>query len=208
MNTISDLSNIKYTPEYPYFLLNWNSFHPIFNKLILEIKPSIIFEVGTWIGSSAINMCDILKENNLNSKVYCIDTWLGAEEFLTWAADTHSRDLKCKYGYPQVYYQFLSNVFIKKHQDIIVPIPNTSHIASVILKYHKIKPNLIYIDGSHDYKDVLSDLQDYFPFLDKGEIIFGDDISWEGVRKAVEEFCINNKISYSIEDNNFWVIRK
>ena len=40
--------------------------------------------------------------------------------------DTPERNLLNKNGYPQVYFQFLSNVIHNECEDIITPIPNTS----------------------------------------------------------------------------------
>ena len=208
MNKIIDLTQINYKPEYPLDLQGWSNEFPIFEDLIKNNKPSIIIEVGTWKGASAIKMANLSKQYNLKSKIYCVDTWLGAEEFWTGWADTQERDLIIKNGYPQIYYQFLSNVFNTKNEDIIIPITNTSHIASIIFKYYNIKANLIYIDGSHDYKDVISDMEDYYNLLEKDGIIFGDDMNWESVRNAVNDFSKSHNIKYELAYDHFWIIKK
>lgn len=208
MNKIIDLTQINYKPEYPLDLQGWSSEFPIFEDLIKNNKPSIIIEVGTWKGASAIRMANLSKKYNLKSKIYCVDTWLGAEEFWTKLSNTPERNLLLNNGYPQIYYQFLSNVFNTNNQDIIIPIPNTSHIASIIFKYYSIKADLIYIDGSHDYKDVLSDMEDYYDLLEKNGTMFGDDMTWESVRSAVNDFTKLRNIKYELINNNFWLIKK
>jgi hypothetical protein len=210
MNNLINLKDINYIPEYQLDLGGWNGNSNVFKQLIEFKKPQIIVEVGTWKGQSALNMANIIKNLNLQTKIYCIDTWLGAEEFWTWMKDTSDRNLLLKNGYPQIYYQFLSNVFHTKNQDIITPIPNTSHIGSIILKHYNINPDLIYIDASHNYNDVLSDLNDYYELLNNNGIIFGDDFGdgWPGVKNAVNDFCINNNLGYEIFENNFWIIKK
>ena len=55
---------------------------PLFNELVTKIKPKTIIEVGTWLGGSAFTMCESIKKNDLNTKLYCVDTWLGAIEFI------------------------------------------------------------------------------------------------------------------------------
>jgi len=205
--TSLNLDGLAYVPEHPLDLQGWGSTDAIFEELIIEIKPNIIVEVGTWKGASAIHMAEMVKKHNLNTKIYCIDTWLGAEEFWTSAKGTPERNLFLKNGYPSIYYRFLSNVFHTKNENIIIPIPNTSHIGAVILKYYNIKPDLIYIDGSHLYGDVLSDLNDYYGLLDNGKIIFGDDLNWESVSKAVNDFCLSKNISYK-NVNSKWIINK
>lgn len=184
----------------------WNSDSNIFGKLVDETKPSVIFEVGTWLGASAINMARHAKRISLDTKIYCVDTWLGAEEFWTTGKDDPERNLKTKNGYPQVYFDFLSNVVEHGMQDVIVPIPNTSHIGSIILSHRGLKADLIYIDGSHDYEDVKNDIRDYMPLLKPGGIMFGDDmIIWKDVGRAVED-SLGKDIE--VYQNNFWIFRK
>ena len=182
----------------------WNSYGAIFQELISEKRPDTIIEVGTWLGASAINMAKIIKQLGLNTKIYCVDTWLGAEEFWTWAKETYERNLNFKNGYPQIYFDFLSNVVKHQVQDVITPIPNTSHIGSRILKHYNIKADLIYIDGSHDYSDVKQDINDFRELLNPNGIMFGDDIGWGSVKQAVDEILINQ---YEIKENNYWVYR-
>jgi predicted O-methyltransferase YrrM len=187
------------------YVQGWNSGHKIFRKLIEETRPNTIIEVGTWLGASAINMAKITKSLGLSTKIYCIDTWLGAEEFWTWKNNTPERDLKIKNGYPQVYFDFLSNVVKHDVQDVIIPIPNTSYIGYMILKHYNIVADLIYIDGSHEYIDVKQDIISYLTLLNPGKIIFGDDFNWNGVNQAVKE-CLSN--NYKVEENNFWIYTK
>lgn len=209
MNDLVDLSKIDYVPKRPLDLQGWNGNAPIFEELISKEKPKIIAEVGSWKGQSTISMAKAVKKHKLDTKIYCIDTWLGAEEFWNGAKHTKDRNLLLKDGYPSIYFQFLDNVFHTQNQDIVIPIPNTSHIGSLILKYRKINPDLIYIDASHEYLDVLSDLNDYYSLLNNNKIIFGDDFSgWPTVRQAVIDFCKKNSIKFDVIGNNFWLIRK
>lgn len=186
-------------------VFGWHSNSLLFKELIEETKPTTILEVGTWLGASAINMAKLTQELNLKTKIYCIDTWLGAEEFWTWLKDTPERNLKLKNGYPQVYFDFLSNVVKHNVENIIIPVPNTSYIGSLILKHYKVQAELIYIDGSHEYIDVKNDIISYTDLLQSGGIMFGDDYTFPGVSKAVEE-TLKDKVE--IVENNFWVYRK
>lgn len=193
----------------PEDLTGWNGHSNIFEKLINDINPKTIVEVGTWKGLSAINMAKVIKKNTLNCKIYCIDTWLGALEFISGdLKNTKERNLMYKNGYPQIYYQFLSNVVHNNVQDIIIPIPNTSLIGCKYLKNEGIIPELIYVDASHDEYDVYTDIKNYYELLKTG-VIFGDDYyAWTGVKNAVDKFCLENKIYLEIYENNFWIIRK
>jgi len=186
----------------PPDLQGWNGSHEIFANLIQEIKPNIVIEVGSWKGQSSITIGSEIKKINDNAKLYCVDTWLGSTEF--WIEENPERNLMFKNGYPQVYYQFLSNVVHNNLQTTIFPIPATSSTGASILRYNEIKAQLIYIDASHEYEDVVCDIKKYSDLLDKGGIMFGDDYgSWEGVRNAVN-YCFKD---ISVVDNTFWVKR-
>lgn len=185
-------------------LVGWHGNHPIFEKLITKTNPTHIIEVGAWLGQSTINMAKILKKDNRNCKITTVDTWLGALEFI--GSDKGDHNLMKKNGYPQVYYQFLSNVVHNNVQDYINPFPSTSLIAARYFEKNNIKADLIYIDGSHDYEDVVADLKSYWPLVNDGGIIFGDDYNagqWPGVVKAVDEF--SDKIK---QEDGFWILTK
>jgi len=198
--------NLNLLPE---DLQGWQGNSTLFGTLIQELSPNIIVEVGSWKGQSSINMGKCIKKFNLPTKLYCIDTWLGALEFITTHKHTPERNLLLKNGYPQIYYQFLSNVVHNNLEDVIIPIPNTSFIGYKYLKYNNIHPELIYIDGSHEYEDVMSDVTNFYDILSPGGIIFGDDYhNWGGVKQAINEFTNKENIKFEIIENNFWVIRK
>jgi predicted O-methyltransferase YrrM len=190
-----------YTPEHALDLQGWHGNFPVFEELIAELKPKTIIEVGSWKGQSTTSMAQACKKLGLRSKIYCVDTWLGADEF--WPG-TPDHNLYLKYGYPSVYYRFLSNVYHCGVQDIIVPVPMPSKMGARYLKKNNVIADLIYIDGSHEYEDVISDIDSYLPLVRKGGIFFGDDYyGWPGVAKAVDE-----KFSkFDIRPADFWICR-
>lgn len=191
----------------PEDLQGWNGNKPLFGELIKKYKPNHIIEVGSWKGQSAINMAKAIKEQKLNAKITCVDTWLGALEFIDKFAGSAERNLLMKHGYPQIYYQFLSNVVHNNVQDIILPIPNTSLIAARYFKAKGITAKMIYIDASHCFEDVIADCKAYFQLVESGGIMFGDDAGWATVIDAVAEFARNNNLTYTINDG-FWIITK
>ena len=194
----------------PEDLKGWNGTSSLFSDLILKIKPRIIVEVGTWKGQSAINMAKVVRDSTLDCKIFCIDTWLGSIEFITTMKDTPERNLLYKNGYPQVYYQFLSNVIHNECEDIITPIPNTSVNGAKFLKFNKITPDLIYLDASHEEEDVYIDLTHYFTLLKPSGTIFGDDFSdnWPGLKSSVIKFANENRLKLDIFENNYWILNK
>ena len=191
----------------------WGSDRPIFRKLIDKVYPSLIIEIGTWKGGSAINMGKFIKEKKLNCKILCIDTWLGSLEH--WKAKDSEKhykwyaSLNLKNGYPQLYHQFLYNVIHSNLQDIIIPFPNTSAMACKWLKWKKIEADLIYVDGSHEEAEVYADITGYYNILRKKGVLFGDDFNdyWPGLQNAVRRFVKENKLNLKLEKDN-WIINK
>ena len=181
----------------------------VFVKLITEIKPKTIIEVGSWKGQSAINMGKTTKKLELNTIIHCVDTWLGAIEFWSDLKETEERNLLLRNGYPQIYYQFLSNVIHNGLQDTILPFPNTSENGFRYFRDIKLTADLIYIDASHEEEDVYKDVNNFFTLLNQGGIIFGDDyMSWVGVRTSIDRFVKEQNLTLEVLENNFWVIKK
>jgi predicted O-methyltransferase YrrM len=179
-----------------------------FEMLIREIYPSVIIEVGTYLGWSAINIATICKRLSLNVKILCIDTWLGSIEH--WRSDLCNS--LCNYNFFEngtsvMFDKFCKNVISHGLEDYIIPIPTTSNTAYEVLKHHNIVADLIYIDGDHSYNGVLNDLNSYFTILNENGIIFGDDAKWETVKNAIVDFTTKNdkQLCYSSENNLFYI---
>lgn len=208
MNLIDSNIYKDFTPL-PEDTSGWNGNSAVFNKLITEINPKTIIEVGSWKGQSAINMGKATKNLGLNTIIHCVDTWLGAIEFWSTLNNTKERNLLLHHGYPQIYYQFLSNVIHNNLQDTILPFPNTSENGFRYFRDIKLTADLIYIDASHEEEDVYKDINNYFTLLRNGGIIFGDDYhNWAGVKKSIDRFAKEQNLTLEILENNFWVIRK
>ena len=188
-------------------LWGWNGDRAIFPNLIKHLKPSLIIEVGSWMGQSAVNLASsCLNQGLVDTTVICVDTWLGSKEH--WRDPTLIQHLELKNGYPDFYRRFLTNMVQTGVKDLILPLPMPSQIAASYLKdFAKIQANLIYLDGSHDTKDVYEDLMTYWSLLTPGGIIFGDDFPWDSVADAVKAFCSEKGITYVVNDIN-WILQK
>lgn len=201
---------------FPKDLHGWQSDSPVFKELIEETQPKNIVEVGTWKGASAVTMAKAARELGLDTKIYCVDTWLGSLEFQenerkygkTW-------DRMLKHGYPQVYYQFLSNIIHEGVVDMIEAVPMVSRDAAPFVP----EAELIYIDANHYYQAVLEDIWAFWAKLKPGGVIFGDDYflttsagrpdGYEaGVKKAVDEVAQDAELEVEVRYNNFWILRK
>jgi hypothetical protein len=169
-------------------------------------EPVLGIEVGSFLGYSAINFAKKLKEKNINSRLICVDTWLGSPEHFEMLKNNNDNRLGWVNGYPTMYYKFISNVITHGVQDVIIPLPFPSTIAFKILNKlfnkHNLKADFAYIDGSHEENEVYMDLYCYYQLLSSQSFLCGDDWAWDSVRKDVEKFCFDNKLAYQTHPNN------
>lgn len=127
-------------------------------------------EIGSFEGRSATWVLNSVK--NLES-ITCVDTFEGSRE--------HSKDLK--YG---LYERFLENIEPYKDKVII-----KRGISRDVLKtLPKAEYDFIYVDGSHEAHDVLTDAVLAYDLLKPGGLMIFDDYNsgWDGVKYAVNAF--------------------
>jgi hypothetical protein len=69
--------------------------------------------------------------------------------------------------------------------------------------------DFVYVDGSHDYTGVKSDLKRYYGLVKDGGVFGGHDfVDWyPGVIKAVCEFAVANNIELFVEQPDWWTIK-
>ncbi len=184
----------------------WNGGMEILPGLIATRRPKFIIEVGAWLGLSTVVMGIALKNSGIkDSVILTIDTWLGSLEH--WRDEKHL--LQLEHGFPTLYPRFLHNVASRHCEDVTVPLPLTSAIAARYLRQLGMHADLIFLDGSHDEKDVYDDLTGYSQLMSDSGIIVGDDFQWEGVANSVKRFCEEQGFSYELtpcEETTYWQI--
>jgi len=188
-------------------LQGWGSCSHVFKEAIEKLAPRVIIEVGSWKGLSAIHMAGLLRERGIDGVIFCVDTWLGSGEH--WINPEWRKSLRLRNGYPGLYYQFLHNVIQAGFQDIIVPVPLPSQSACHLLADEGISAPMIYVDASHLPDAVHQDIQAWWPLLEPGGLMIGDDDSadWPGVVAAANWFVANNQLQIHAEDSK-WYVRK
>jgi len=170
------------------------------------------FEPSRDTGATTLHFAKALRAQGIGGKIVAVDTWLGALEFwdkrLLGANDT-TRDLGLVNGFPSVYYTFLSNVVILRVQAQVIPLPVPSQLAARLLREKQASAEIIHLDGSHEYEDVLHDLRQWWPLVRPGGVLFGDDYKpfWPGVVRAVDEFVAARGLTLTV-DAGKWLVRK
>lgn len=188
----------------PPDLQGWDSQHRVFAKIIEEVEPRLIAEIGTWKGASAIHMARLCRQNGLDTEIVCIDTWLGNWQHWSRSDGAGSRkDLRLINGFPHLYDQFISNVLHEGVNEIITPLPLTGVAGAKLFAHYKLRPDIVYIDGDHEYESVVSDLRLWLPLVAPGGCLIGNDYNWPGVKRAAEEVASAFKHSLESFENKF-----
>jgi len=185
----------------------------LYEHWIQNMKPNLVIEVGSFLGYSAIKMAKEVKRLGLPTKIICVDTWLGSPEHYRMYKAKEDVRIGYKNGYPTLYQKFITSVIENDVQDVIIPFPYPSSVAYKILdkvfQEIDIKPEFIFLDGSHEENDVYMDLYYYYQLLAPNGSIWGDDYGWEGVHKALYTFSKQSEIKYEVLSNQVhWFINK
>jgi hypothetical protein len=162
---------------------------------LIDDTTKIIVEIGSWLGDSARFML----ESTPDAKIICIDHWFGSKEH------RESGHESIREKFPTLYETFLVNLWEDRFR--VVPLRTDS--VHGLREIHRLglKPDLIYIDASHDYQNVFEDVKtalDLFP----DSTICGDDWHYEDVRRAVGELAQEYRKKIIAEGNRVWRFEK
>lgn len=169
-------------------------------RSFIEAKPTqVVIEVGVWAGNCTIYLAQMLPENG---KVFAVDHWLGSKEHQD---PGNAREYALL---PNLYRLFLSNVIQHGLAHKIIPVRMDSLKAAIKFRELNIRPDLIYLDAAHDYASALNDLEAWFPLLQEGGILCGDDWNLDGpegpVSRAVKDFASKWGLLVSAEGEVWW----
>lgn len=173
----------------------WNSEHPYLAEAIESMKPKLVVEVGVWKGASTIFMGEKISSLGLDCAIIAVDTWLGSWDH--WIHEVFRKELNFIHGYPTLYNKFAANILAKSLEKIVIPLPLDSINAYNVLKEKNIVPDIIHIDGGHDYQTVRADIEAWWGLLAEGGMLIGDDYFediWPGVRRAYDEFAKDERM--------------
>lgn len=137
-------------------------------------RPLRVLEVGSWLGFSALTWAEALARRAHGGSVLCVDPWA------PYHTDEDARtldfplrmDAALRADIP--YEVFLHNVRCAPRG---VPIDHLRGRSRDVLRYLRDGWfDVVYVDGSHYYEDVLVDLREALRVTRAGGIVCGDDL--------------------------------
>jgi hypothetical protein len=170
------------------------------------LKINFLVEIGSFTGMSAILLANVMKENQIKPLILCIDTWLG--DMNMWINKEVYEYLSPVNGRPQVYEQFMANVIGHNLTETILPFSTTSILGARFLHIFHFHPQIIFLDSAHEQGETLIELALFWPLIQPGGILFGDDWDWKTVRCDVKKFAFYQKVEIEIIEGNIWSIKK
>lgn len=155
-----------------------------------EIK---ILEIGSWAGGSAITWVDALeKYSQKKGMLLCLDQW---RDYLNpidkkWTQQTMKKALRAN----KIFNLFLHNIAVSKCGDSISIFKVSSLCGLSMLRDDLF--DIIFIDGSHYYKDAYSDIKKSAPLLKEGGVLCGDDLELQF--HSVDQNSIKKFLNYDV----------
>ncbi len=145
-----------------------------------DVGPCLV-EIGSWKGRSTVAIGLALKAAG-RGRLYAIDPHTGSSEHIValGAVDTFGA--------------FMKNVEAARLAEVVVPVRSTSHVARSELA--GLTVDLLFVDGSHEYADVLQDIDDWQPALSMGAKVAFNDVFWDGVSHALGDRVVRRRSPY------------
>lgn len=175
---------------------SWKHYYPILSGLINAND----FKVGCEIGVSTGGHSDYILSNTNIVKLYSIDPFTRNKTL-----DLYSPD----YYYEVMFNRVLFRLSRYGNRSQLVR-DFSSNVESM---FRDQDLDFVFIDGSHEYLDVKTDLELYFNKVKRGGIIAGDDYNtgFPGVAQAVNEFFDAKRLKLNIDKKYgriWWVIKE
>ena len=155
------------------FTNNWFSLvKDVWEEFIPQIKPQKILEIGSYEGASTCYLIGKLAQES-PIEIHCIDTWEGGVEHKENAFDMASVENRFHHNIKIAIGSVPHNVDLIVHKGL-----SDFHLAKLLSQQRSNYFDLVYVDGSHQASDVLTDAVLGFKLLKVGGYMFFDDYLW------------------------------
>lgn len=175
-------------------------------KLVRELSGGCLLEVGTYLGKSLCHLGQLVKDSGKHFTVIGVDTCRGSG--VENGHDHHAGAVN--EGNGTFAGQLHRNIIACGLQDVITVIIADSARASQLFADGTLAS--VFLDAAHDEDSVTNDIRYWFPKVQWGGYIGGDDMGvpgeaepvWPGVKAAVS-WCLPR---FEYYPHDAWFFRK
>jgi predicted O-methyltransferase YrrM len=165
----------------------WIGHAPFLKFLIREIEPKVYVELGVHYGFSYFTACQSIKELNLSTKTYAVDTWQGDDH-----AGSLDNEVFDKVSSVNETYEDFSTLLKMRFNEAL------DHVEDNTI-------DLLHIDGFHTYEAVKEDFESWLPKMSDNSVIIMHDIHVRFGTFGVHRYWDEIKSKYpTIEFTHGW----
>jgi predicted O-methyltransferase YrrM/predicted nucleic acid-binding Zn-ribbon protein len=136
-------------------------------------EPCTVLEIGSWTGGSAITWAKALDEVGAPGQVVCIDKWEVAFDAAANAAEVY-KEMTRAAASGDAEKLFWHNIRAAGVENRIALLRGFSQDILPLLESRRF--SIVFVDGSHFYKDVLHDIGHAIRLVQDRGIVCGDDL--------------------------------
>jgi len=181
------------------------------------LKPKNFLEIGVFHGVTSRNVCELLRKiHGDNFKFTGIDLFEHDSKKLS---DEIAPKTNFSNPLKQIYYKYIiksdpythasvEKLLLKFKNNINIIKGNSNH---VLKQMNTSKFDYVFLDGGHKYETVKLDLQYLTNVIKNNGTILCDDYNLTyapGIKKAIDEYIINNNFNLNILKDRFAEISK
>lgn len=166
-------SEVLWEPERMRPFEHWVGHIPFAFWIIAALRPRVFVELGTHRGNSYLAFCQAINALNVDSRAYAVDTWQGDEHM----------------AFEQGLFEELSSYHDPKYGHFSSLVRSPFDEARNLFSDGSI--DLLHIDGTHTYEEVLNDFRTWETALSDRAVVLMHDVNVRreryGVWKVWEE---------------------
>jgi SAM-dependent methyltransferase len=194
---------LNYKKYYRKTSLKQKGVGSFFLNEILKKKPKTFLEVGVFHGVTARNVCELLYK--IHGKDF---KYIGLDLFEENYQNKNEVIPNTKFSNPlkTLYFKYIKKqnpYSLEAVKDLLSKFEKNVHLVKgnsnkILNKIDMSKIDYVFLDGGHEYSTVKNDLNCCLDLLKNNGTVLCDDYDLSqapGVKKAIDEFVITNKLN-------------
>jgi hypothetical protein len=152
----------------------------------------LFIEIGTFIGQGVLAIGEFFATNGIHCPILTVDTYAGTLLI--------GVNMSVPHGYFRYFDRsVLATLFTRRGLgEVTFPVQATARDFFRKFYYLGMLASHIYLDASHEYLDTYEEMRLAWECLEEGGVLAGDDYNWPTVKAAVDRFCHERRLAYSI----------